>query len=68
MAIDIYNDPTPKRRNNKTVKPTMTELKNALTAADGTYFTAARLRTMTRNDLINACRVRNVAVNTTLQL
>jgi hypothetical protein len=67
-AIDIFNDKAPKRRNNRTVKPTIQELRTALQTADATYFTNARLAPMTRNDLVNACRVRGVAVNTSLQL
>jgi hypothetical protein len=67
-AIDIYNDKAPKRRNNRTNKPTMQELRTALQTADAAYFTNARLAPMTRNDLINAARVRGVAVATTLQL
>lgn len=66
-AIDIYNDKLPKRTNNRVVgKPTMAQLKTALQTADAAYFTTARLNTMTRNDLLNAARVRNVTVNTTL--
>lgn len=65
---DIINDPAPKRRNNRVVKPTMQELRAALAAADATSFTTARLAIMTRNDLINAARTRNVTVNTTLTL
>ena len=67
-AIDIYNDPAPKRRNNRTVKPTMSELRAALKAADAVTFTDNFLKTQSRNDLIYAARTRGVTVNTSLQL
>lgn len=65
-SIDIYNDVTPKLKNAFVKKPTMSELRAALKAADAVTFTDAYLKTQTRNDLINAARVRNIAVATTL--
>ena len=63
---DIYNDKLPRRVNNADRKPTIAQLKAALTAGDATTFTAARMHAMTEIDLINACRVRGYTVNTTL--
>jgi len=64
--FDIYNDKLPKRVNNADRKPTIAQLKAALTAGDATTFTTARLNSMTEIDLINACRTRGYTVNTTL--
>lgn len=63
---DIYNDKLPKRLNNADRKPTIAQLKAALTAGDATTFTAARLNSMTETDMISACRIRGYTVNTTL--
>lgn len=63
---DVYNDPAPKRVHGRDNKPTIAQLRAALTAGDAATFTTARLNAMTEADLIYACRTRGYTVNTTL--
>lgn len=63
--FDIYNDKLPQRKNNADRKPTIGQLKAALTAFNATSYSPARLNAMTENDLMNAIRVHSLTVNTT---
>jgi hypothetical protein len=54
---DVIADPAPQIENSPHYgRKTITELKTALSALDSTTYTAAAMRTMTRNDLIYAIR------------
>jgi hypothetical protein len=66
---DIYSY-TPKRENNRITGPTVTELRAALSAANveesgpnEDRFPDSKLQTMTKNDMLNAVRVHDVAVS-----
>lgn len=63
--FDIYNDVQPQRKNNADRKPTIAQLKAALTAFNSTSYSAARLNAMTENDMMNAIRVHGLTINTT---
>lgn len=64
--FDIYNDKLPRRVYNTDRKPTIAQLKAALTAFSATSYSTARLHAMSENDLIAACRLHGLTVNTTL--
>lgn len=61
-GFDIYNDVTPKNVNRKVVAPTIAAMRTALKAKSATSYSDTRLDSMTRRDMLNACRVENVAV------
>lgn len=54
---DVIADPLPQLENNPNYsRATVAELKALLTTADAAYYTAARLNSMTYNDLVFAVR------------
>lgn len=67
--FDLYNDKQPQRRNTGFPvlgRPTIAQLKAALTAFNATSYSAARLNAMTKTDMIHAIRTHGLTVNTTL--
>ncbi len=67
--FDIYNDPQPQMRNAgfpTLVKPTVAQLKAALTTFNATSYSPARLNAMTKQDMLNAVRVHGLTVNTSV--
>jgi len=65
VDYDRQNDVLPQNptKNPKGVKPTITELKAALTTFNATSYSAARLLSMTENDCIFACKQHGLTVN-----
>lgn len=54
---DVIASPAPQLEHNPNYsRATVAELKAALTTADAAYYTAARLHSMTYNDLVFAVR------------
>lgn len=60
--LDIHYDITPLQTNEPPRGPSIAAMKSALSTADSTTFTATVMRTMTKNDLIYACKVRGLNV------
>jgi hypothetical protein len=61
---DVKNDVTPLLQFKPISEPTISELRTALlTVNGGASYTAERLNTMTRNDMIYAARVHSLSVN-----
>lgn len=65
VDYDRQNDVTPQNPTKRLAgtKPTVTELKAALTAFNATSYSAARLLSMTENDCIYACKLHGLTVN-----
>lgn len=59
---DPINDPTPKNKNVVKKGPSVGELRTALAAANGAYYTTTRLEQMTKNDMIFAAKTAGVTV------
>jgi hypothetical protein len=61
---DTMNDPTPQNPIKRATgtKPTIAALKSALTTADAATYTTARLLSMTKNDLVFACKTLGLTV------
>jgi hypothetical protein len=65
--FDVINDKLPKRLNNRTVKPTIAELKAAIAGSGvAASYPTRTLNSSTRNDLIRICRQHSIAVATAL--
>jgi hypothetical protein len=59
---DVYYDVTPQMVYKKVKSPRISSLRTALTAYNGTYFTAARLDGMLNNDMEYAARLAGLVV------
>jgi len=65
--FDVVNDTVPKRLNNRVVKPTISELRAAISGSGvAASYPTATLNSSTRNDLIRICRVHSITVATAL--
>lgn len=61
---DVLNDTTPQLQFKPPSEPTIAELRTALlTVNSGASYTADRLNSMTRNDMVYAARTHNLSVN-----
>lgn len=59
---DVYNDPAPQNVLRPIKSPKVSSLKTALAAHSATSYSAERLNDMTRNDMVYAAKVHNLAV------
>lgn len=66
VDFDPLNTQADKAIRNPHAKPTIAELKTAITgSAQAASYPAAYLRTCTKNDLIGICRTHGITVTTT---
>lgn len=61
--FDIKADKVPQNGNKPPVGPTIAGLKSALSTYNSTSYSAARLLSMTKTDLIYAARLHGLSVN-----
>ncbi len=59
---DLPNAGTPTQAVKRPTAPTVANLKSALNTYNATSYTAARMLTMTYNDLVYACRLHGLSV------